>query len=660
MSGAGKASPNRGGVIWKGFQVPLIGSAASGYERTPGPQVGFNPYTEGLTVNSVTHTPYLSYRPAALVPSTWDWPEHGGDSSGYLTLQGGTPLSTGSLLGVDGPDKAVVVSGSEYWSPGNNTWGAVATEDLIVEAMIDPSVTGGIVFGKSNNAGAAPRWIVYYSAGKTVDLYLQNSSGTQRIITGPALIQGSINHYLFVVDRSGSGIGYRNAVNGSATDVSALSADSLDQTNYPFTMAAYNTGAGPYQGGIHLATVWKADSWLDTHSQHDLAKEVFQWRMGIRPLLAPAGDELLSFTRDSVAYFHRKTGSTTQPNEAYLGGRDVIVVTEDGVPAYNECVSRIGYSIVGGTGWTTRSTCTATGSQTAPNGQPTAYLIEGCNAFGTDVYRVASGYANDADLGLGFWFKRSSTSGQLGVMNASHGQQDGDTRINLASLGDDWVYITPAHAAVTTVVPHAAGPAGHAGLLFWAASGGPLDFYVWESVETESLGHVPVPGPPVPASAGVVETANEYRHFVHGDIVAALETSGEGTVRCKIKLPDVASSGVNSRVFMADDGSSDNRIDVLVSGTDGHAQAYVAAGGVAQFWITSTINVRDGGEHELSLAWRDGRFSFMVDGTEYLDAVRDNGIPSGLLNLRIACYISTGYALGGHIKDMVVSTRPQH
>lgn len=657
MSGAGRASANRGGVIWKGLQVPIIGSAFSGTEKTAGPYKHFNPFTQQLTINDVTVSRMAGWNGFDYIPADGDWPEADGTAAGLLELQTGS-ADSGLRCPVGTIDRYVRPS-TARWRPTSTSFANIETQDFaILLGLIAPPAGGQILYTKSN-VGAASSYSLYVNA--TMDMCLYITDGTQLHIDSSPMIPGAFYQFLYLVDRNSYVRCYNNGAANGVVDFSGAQG-SLSNSE-ALTLAAYHTGTAQFAGGLLYLWIYKASgAWFNYGSDDgdDAAKEIYQRWGGILPTVAPDGDEAMQFTRSSAAYFHRRTGGASRPNEAYLGGGSSIIITDDGVPAYNECVSRIGYSLIGGPGWTTRSTCTATGGQLAPDGSNTAYLIEGCNAFGTDLYRIAAGYANDANLGLGFWIKRSSTSGQLGIMNASHGQQDGDTRVTLSSLSDEWEYFTVAHPAATSVNPHTAGPTGNAGLLFWAASGGPLDFYVWQGIETESSGHVPVPGSPVHATAGNVETANEWRMFAHGDVPVSLDAAGCGTVKCVINLPNDTSDPVNKRLFILDDSGSANRIDVYSAPTTGYAHAYVSKAGVAQFWIQNTINIRDGNDHEVSISWREGRISFMVDGTEYLDAVRDNEIPTGLINFRVGCFSGTGYALGGHIKDMVVSARPQH
>jgi hypothetical protein len=131
--------------------------------------------------------------------------------------------------------------------------------------------------------------------------------------------------------------------------------------------------------------------------------------------------------------------------------------------------------------WTKRgAVAVAVSPVQAPKAGATAYRISGIvdSADGDMFQATLTGtLAPGAPFAPGLWVRRVSTSGVL-VLSHPASALYGSMSVNLATLPDEWVRLTPRHPAVTVTNPFVASPTGTAGVLF-RATGGPVTIDLW-------------------------------------------------------------------------------------------------------------------------------------------------------------------------------------
>lgn len=134
--------------------------------------------------------------------------------------------------------------------------------------------------------------------------------------------------------------------------------------------------------------------------------------------------------------------------------------------------------------WTKRGTAAVTANDTlAPDGSRTADKITGIVALGVDdIYQqrdlmlpASNTYAPSV------WIKRISTIGVLSIANPQNAT-NGEWRIDLSLLSDEWERLTESHAAVTVVAAFDTVLSASAGLHFYRYSGASaLSFHAWRA-----------------------------------------------------------------------------------------------------------------------------------------------------------------------------------
>jgi hypothetical protein len=131
--------------------------------------------------------------------------------------------------------------------------------------------------------------------------------------------------------------------------------------------------------------------------------------------------------------------------------------------------------------WTKRgAVAVAVSPVAAPKAGATAYRISGIvDSSSGDMFQatLTGTLASGAPFAPGLWVRRVSTSGVLVLSNTASALY-GLMSVNLATLPDEWVRLTPTHPAVTVTNPFVASPTGTAGVLF-RATDGPVTIDLW-------------------------------------------------------------------------------------------------------------------------------------------------------------------------------------
>jgi hypothetical protein len=656
-----RRAADSGGLIASMF--PGGNRPRSGQRNNAGWWSAFNPFTWALTINSTTVSPTLAYLASGLLSGTGDWPALYGGSTGYLSLQAGSPTySRNALLGVNGDDLTVQGDGTAYWAAAGNAFADITTEDIVAEMVvrITDTVINPRIFDKR---GAGNGYTCYGTNTGPVAFYMDDGTGTVNVVTA-TLTDGMLAHMVVFIDRSGYGQWYvQGAASGAAVDVSGAALSITKAT--PFTIAATATGTFPYESDIQLVALWKSAAWLDTHLQAAVAQEMYWRRCGILPQLAPSGDELPTFTRSTTRYFHR-TSQTTTPM-LHLGGAGLLVVDDDGVliegAATNLCLQSQRFHVT----WAPVRASVTQDAATAPNDTATADAIhEDATAANTHYIYQNLTFVDGTEYCISVWAKAANRDWlfmyvtRTGVdvycyFDLSNGTATPAATCNNSGVidyGNGWYRCWMTFDADTD----GAQPL----YLFAAESNGDYTFdgldqdsiYVW-GAQQETAAY-PTSYIETTISSG---TRNADVLDLHADIAAALNTAQQGTVECEIKIPD-QDYPASGYVFEVSDGTANNRIVGYVSVTGDEAYTYVIDGGVLQANAGTGGDIVDGSWHKFSMAWQTNRISLKVD--DVAGAVDTScTIPTGLTQMRIGSrIISGGIPLNGWIRNLRIYDRP--
>jgi len=276
-----------------------------------------------LTINGSTVYPTFRYKGGDANGTIWmPW--------GYgeiltLTGAGAAPsYNQGSpLLGSD--DDSVKfngtggsgVSGKSY-NAGNNTYGNVGTNDLVLETVLrlDNSYTGVILAKRHGLAGGwGAGWQLYTEPGYA-RVYLEdgssNSVGLEWVLTN-----NYYAHLIAFLDASGNAVMFLNGVQSAAVSAAVLT--NIDSAAV-VTIGGYSDQTYGTNVNMCYCAMWQAPAWLDTHLQADVAEERFYKLTGVYPQQARGTAIPTTCTRDSVAYLNKLEADGT--TKYYLVGKN--------------------------------------------------------------------------------------------------------------------------------------------------------------------------------------------------------------------------------------------------------------------------------------------------------------------------------------------------
>lgn len=605
------------------------------YDRFP-PSVKNLP--AGLTINNQTVYPTFRYIGRDATSSVWKPYGYGQ----VLTLQAGTAptYNNGSPLLGD-VDDSVLLNGGGYYLANDTVFANITTEDLVVEfvgrfGVID---NGRYVIGKITGAVG---WLIYAQSTTTLAMYLSDGVDTRNVISA-AISDGIWNHFLFFMDRSGSGQCYINGVaSGAAVNIAAV--DSITNTNAMYIGGAAGT---VWKDCISYLSLWKQSNWLDTHLQATVAKTRFHQLTGIYPNQARGTALASSFTRNSTAYLEKlenngvkklyqvginwprvcsKVDVNGQTFKGYLGEK-----TDTNALTFSE-------SVGGNPALLTNITAGAT-SVICPNGQAstTVSMVEtavnnihrllriGCfNTGGTGkTYSVCYVKASNRSF-----FRVTHTSNNSGnfaaymEVNLTTGTVvssgvNPDAWLTAATIiqttiepvGDGWYKvvliadITIAAAAAHYISYNLCNAAGGTSYLGDAATDA---VYLWGM--QNAAGSYPTSY--ISSSAAAATRAADVLTFTMND---GNLVQGKGTLTYKYLIPS-ASYISSGSILTLSDGTKNNRIVSALKATTGSIEYSMDTSGVNQFDISGSTIITDGRVHTIKTNWKSADDHVMVDG----------------------------------------------
>lgn len=152
-------------------------------------------------------------------------------------------------------------------------------------------------------------------------------------------------------------------------------------------------------------------------------------------------------------------------------------------------------------------------------------------------------------------------------------------------------------------------------------------------------------------------TRNADNLTLHTGVAAALDTAGQGTITCTVRIPDYGMQS-DATIFSVSDGTSSEVIELKVAAPGDQAEADMRSAAGAAGDANVVVDIADGDEHDLSLAWQGNRLSLKVDGTEAADT--NCAVPSGLDALRIGRNVSDAAYLNGWVKNLNIYDKALH
>jgi hypothetical protein len=214
--------------------------------------------------------------------TTSAWPAIYGSS---LAIAGsGTNVTTGTTSpfynALDGGVKAAY-AGKAF--AGGNIYDWTTTDRVFEFIVKSPNCATNNLQRILQKGSAAPFYYSLFenSSGNTFcRITIDDNNGHAVSINSATFAQYTVNHLLFAIDRSGSGICYSNGVAGSAADVSAVGSLTNSSNFILLNIDSYIRGL---ETSIYYAAMWDGDGWLDTHLQANLAKERCQRLWGQWP-----------------------------------------------------------------------------------------------------------------------------------------------------------------------------------------------------------------------------------------------------------------------------------------------------------------------------------------------------------------------------------------
>ena len=263
---------------------------------------------DDLTVSGVTETADCAYRGKDYSAGSWS-----GTQGGTLT-KAAALTDPGEIYGpfADGTEAVKFLDAlglqTDVQQSANNTDCAITTQDAAFEFVVrfDPvmaTVGGTSKFILKANTASTSYW--FFSAtfnASNIDIKFEIDDGTSNAsATVSTVSYNEWNHFFVLLDRQNGMRTYVNGVGGSVDAAFAISG-SIDDA-VPFRIGGETASESSME--IAYVKTWAGvdDSWFSSLSQDDLAKERFYRVAGWYPDTAPAGDELVTFSRSSSASF---------------------------------------------------------------------------------------------------------------------------------------------------------------------------------------------------------------------------------------------------------------------------------------------------------------------------------------------------------------------
>lgn len=601
-----------------------------------GGQSGYAALPHDITINSVTKSPTYRYEAHNADATQWaatvgtDVPIHG--ATGDLpVIDEYAPGLTDSRVGFQ-------ISGKKYHLAGS-TYGDVGTDDMVFEMVLKMPLVTQYMFAKTNVNSTNQYGVLCLNGTAIYWTY-----GGE--IIGISVVPGQWIHLIAFVDKSGSMVIYRNAVQGAVFDVSLLTGSGDGGT---FTIGSQTAALTPQDGSLAYFSMWQGAGWLDTHLQEDVAKERFYRACGIWPEIA-AGTAMPEIaTRSTAAYLDRLDDdgdriivpvgvNWLRVCERMSGGIEAAGVLLEGARTNGFTYSQDFENAA----WDKTRAAISAAAKVAPDGTLTGAGVIGNTQSGTHYIGQSIGSAAGQDLfdvwlapGAKTWARLVTSNVANGdayfdLANCAVGTVGAGCTAGIEQWADGWcrcwiVYTSGVSAHNHDIVACVGDESDS-----YTGDDETIDIYVWGAQHEKSTRDAPA-SYVLTTTAAATYTADTLRYPASDNIGGA--DNGEGTMQ--ISTIGQGYDHVDDYVLaqLNDGGSADNAITLGVDADD-KATLTVVAGGVSQAAITSTTEIGDGSQHCVRASWTTDSVTLRVDGVvEGTDTSAT--IPTGLDRLQV-------------------------
>jgi hypothetical protein len=251
----------------------------------------------GMTINQLTVYPTFLYNAKDATIASWPARDFGSNisiagSGDDVLINQGSPL-----IGSD--DDSVQGAGNKYFQLSDSSIYDITTEDFMFTVVVQKgTVTSGRIIDKRGASGAG-YYLTEENGSSQITLYIEDGSSNSASINSPTLIDNAWYVLNYFVDKSGSGICYANTNAGSAAVVSSVGSMTNSEN---FTIFADSDGNNDGYSKIAFLGMWEKASWLNSHLQVTLDKEIFHKITGSWPQAARGTETPTVCVRDTKAY----------------------------------------------------------------------------------------------------------------------------------------------------------------------------------------------------------------------------------------------------------------------------------------------------------------------------------------------------------------------
>ena len=611
-----------------------------------------------LTINSITVSPTFRYKGGDATASSFPaW------TFGSALTLGGTgsvpSLNQGSpLLGTNDDSFTGIVSGKAFEGTVNTY--NLGTSDFVLEIVFEHTTTGYSLVGKVATGEAY--WEVFVAASG-LRLTIQDAGAAHTAnITSAALTEGSWNHAMVFVDRSGSAQWYVNgAASGSATAVSTV--NSISNTTNKFILGGRDGSAGQtYVKRIAYQALWVGNNWLDTHLQANVAMERFSALCGVYPQIAKGTARPSILTRTSIAGLRKTVSGVTTLYK--MGANWPRIESLAAITGYlsepastNLCLQ----SETFGTTWTviqigdtvSANQATSPDRATTADGLVAVAIIDDQHGVSQDVTVTAvvhtfSVFAKQGDQP--FLFMEDTTvanaTAYFDLANGVVGTKGaGATASFIESYGNGWYRCGFSFTGTAAAHTFRISPAPSDGDKTFIGDSSTINTYVW-GAQVEA--HEYMTSPIVTTTAAVTRTLDALSFSSTNNVLAS-----QGSLVGTGLIPNYDNAHVNALLDVNDGTASNRHLLSFYSVSDGIATATVV-GGATTANVTGTTNTSTGVKMTGAYSYMENDFKAFLDGVSQGTPDTSGAVPASVSAINVG-YAShqTAYNFGPGIIESV-------
>lgn len=585
-----------------------------------------------LTINSTTVTPTFVYYGGAATSTTW-----AGEVGDTITLSaaGSVAFDQGSpLLGTN--DDSVAFDGTNYYQPASFSFGDIATEDFVIEAVVKITTVNDFnaILSKRNTSNDG--WYLSVNSGNSTLRFAGDETASANAFginaTANSISANAWHHILVFADRSGN---LSFFVNGTSQGSGAISAVGTMSTNNAYlTVGALRTdGNSPFDGSIAYIAMWKQASWLDTSNQSSLAQERFLKLTGFWPQRAIGTKAPTTKTRASTAYLDKVESDVRylyQVGDHWMRYCNRVDSNSDEISGYlpetsvqNKCLQSEDVA----TTWTKLDAGDSfdLNAIAAPNKETTA---DGLIADSTDGDH---GITQDITLTAVHWvvsvFAKAGNKDWLYISDdtvanatcyfdlatpAVGTEGAGVVESYIEDWGNGWVrcgVCFAGTAAAHTIKIQTADADGDKSI---QGNGSTVNTYLW-GMQAEITGFIRNFSSYIPTTTAAITRSADVLIYKGDD--GNIVNNQAGTIVCDILMPTFNTAAFSAMVNLNDGGSSNDQIGFSVANND-FADNNTRTSGGNNGDSTCTTKLTDNVIHNVRTTWKVNDVRAYTDGVQ--------------------------------------------